>query len=147
MCIYLYIQCRCKNPKWSMYSKKFQSQLGSVWKLNVLHVAVWVFSGASASSHSPQPCICLISDFELIIGLSMHVHGCLSLCSPIIDWRPVQGGPRLSPNDSWDKLQYSYDDGPDGPSIKKKKKKMDGWRQTLRSFGSGCTRMCIYSQL
>ena len=29
----------------------------------------------------------------------------LSLCGPVMDWRPVQGDPRLSPNDSWDKLQ------------------------------------------
>jgi len=27
------------------------------------------------------------------------------LCRPVMDWRPVQRVPRLSPNDSWDRLQ------------------------------------------
>jgi len=39
---------------------------------------------------------------------SASVHVCLSrlsLCGPVMDWWPVQGVPRLSPNDSWDRLQ------------------------------------------
>ena len=49
----------------------------------------------------------------------MSVCGCLSrlsLCGPVMDWRPVQGVPRLSPNDRWDKLQLPHDptDGLDG---------------------------------
>ena len=30
---------------------------------------------------------------------------CLSLCGPVMDWRPVQDVHHLSPNDSWDRLQ------------------------------------------
>ena len=36
------------------------------------------------------------------------MDGCLfflSLCGPVIDWRPVQGVPCHSPNYSWDRLQ------------------------------------------
>jgi len=41
-----------------------------------------------------------------------HVCGCLSrlsLCGPVMDWRPVQGLPRLSPDDCWDRLQSPCD--------------------------------------
>ena len=34
---------------------------------------------------------------------------CLSLCEPVMDWRPVQGVPRLSPDDRWDRLQPPRD--------------------------------------
>jgi len=40
------------------------------------------------------------------------VCGCLSrlsLCGPVMDWRPVQGEPRLSPDDRWDRLQPPRD--------------------------------------
>jgi len=42
----------------------------------------------------------------------MSVHGCvsrLSLCGPVMEWPPVQGVPRLSSNDSWDRLQPPHD--------------------------------------
>ena len=42
----------------------------------------------------------------------MSVHGCvchLSPCGPVMDLRPVQGVPHLSPNDSLDKLQLPSD--------------------------------------
>ena len=42
---------------------------------------------------------------ELTLGVSVSVSGCVSLCDPMMDWRPVQGVPYLSPNDSWDGLQ------------------------------------------
>ena len=38
----------------------------------------------------------------------MSVDGCvpsLSLCGPVMNWRPVQGVPCLLPNGSWDRLQ------------------------------------------
>ena len=38
--------------------------------------------------------------------------GCLSrlsLCGPVMDWRPVQGVSRLSPGDCWDRLQPPRD--------------------------------------
>ena len=41
-----------------------------------------------------------------------RVCGCLSrlsLCGPVMDWRPVQGVPRLSPIDCWDRLQPPRD--------------------------------------
>ena len=27
------------------------------------------------------------------VGVIVSVHGCLSMCDPAMDWRPVQGGP------------------------------------------------------
>ena len=69
--------------------------------------------GTPASSHHPETCMLgLIGDSKLSLGVSVSVHGCvsrLSLCGPVMDWRPVQGVPRLSPNDSWDKLQPTRD--------------------------------------
>jgi len=55
------------------------------------------------------------------------VCGCLSrlsLCVPVMDWRPVQGEPRLSPYDRWNRLQPPRDptDGLSGY-----RKWMDGW--------------------
>ena len=35
--------------------------------------------------------------------------GRLSLCGPVMDWQPVQGAPRLSPDDRWDRLQPPRD--------------------------------------
>jgi len=60
-----------------------------------------------------SPCMRAISlassknmvSLKLSLGVSVSVCGCLSLCGPVIDWRPVQGVPRLSPNDNWDRLQ------------------------------------------
>ena len=45
-------------------------------------------------------------------------------CGPVMDWRPVQGVPRLSPDDRWDRLQPPRDptDGLSGY-----RKWMDGW--------------------
>ena len=42
---------------------------------------------------------------KLSLGVSVSVHSCVSLCGLVMDWQPVQGVPRLSPNDSWDRLQ------------------------------------------
>ena len=55
------------------------------------------------------------------------MHGCLSrlsLCGPVMDWRPVQGVPCLSPDDRWDRIQPPRDptDGLSGY-----RKWMDGW--------------------
>ena len=75
--------------------------------LHVLPVYAWVLFG--------------YSDF-LPLSTNMHVRligvskivlrsecGCLSLCGPVMDRRTVQGVPRLSPNDSWDRLQPPCD--------------------------------------
>ena len=51
----------------------------------------------------------LTVDSTLTVGLSVSMAGCWSLCGPVMDWQPVQGGPRLLPNDSWDRLQLPHD--------------------------------------
>lgn len=43
---------------------------------------------------------------KLPVGVTVSLNGCLSVCvNPVIDWRPVQGEPRLLPSVSWDQLQ------------------------------------------
>ena len=57
--------------------------------------------GTPASSHHPKTCM-LIGDSKLSLGVNVCMHGCLSrlsLCGPVMDWRPVQGVPRQSPKD------------------------------------------------
>ena len=59
------------------------------------------------SSHCPKT-VWLTGHSKLSLGVSVSVDGCLSrlsLCGPVMDWRPVQGVPCLLPNDSWDRLQ------------------------------------------
>ena len=51
----------------------------------------------------------LISDSKLSLAMSVSVDGCVSLCGPVMDRRPVQAVPRLSPNDSCDRLQPPRD--------------------------------------
>ena len=69
---------------------------------------------------------CLRHDSKLSLGVSVSVNGCLSrlsLCGPVMDWRSVQGVPRLSPEDCRDRLQPNRDptEGLSG------RKWMDGW--------------------
>ena len=47
----------------------------------------------------------LIGVSKLTLAMSVHVHGWLSLCGPVMDWWPVQVVPCLSPNNSQDRLQ------------------------------------------
>ena len=65
--------------------------------------------GTPASSHRPKNMhVRLTGDSELSLGVNVSVCGCLShlsLCGPVMDRRPVQGEPRLSPYDRWDRLQ------------------------------------------
>ena len=42
----------------------------------------------------------------------------VSVDGPVMGWRPVQGEPRLSPNDSWDRLQPRRDPELDKVGIK-----------------------------
>ena len=69
--------------------------------------------GTPASSHCPKNMyVRLIGDSKLSLGVSVNVCGCLSrlsLCGPVMDWRPVQGVPRLSPDDRWERLQPPCD--------------------------------------
>ena len=99
----------------------------SVWSLHVLPVYAWVLSGFSGFlPPSKNMHVRLIDDSKLSLGVSVIVCGCLcrlSLCGPVMDWRSVQGVPRLSPEDCWDRLQPPRDptDGLSG------RKWMDGW--------------------
>ena len=64
----------------------------------------WVLSGYSGFLPlSKNMHVRLNGDSKLSLGVSVSV--CLSLCGPVMDWRPVQGVPRLSPDDRWDRLQ------------------------------------------
>ena len=83
------------TPGWSL----------SVWSLHVLPVYAWVLSGYSGFLPlSKNMHVRLIGDSKS----SLCVWLCV-LCGPVMDWRPVQGVPRLSPNDSWDRLQPPCD--------------------------------------
>jgi len=46
-----------------------------------------------------------VLDSKLTLGVSVSTHGCLSLCGPVKDWRPVQDVP---PNGAWDRLQPKW---------------------------------------
>ena len=85
----------------------------SVWSLHVLPVYAWVLSGYSVFLPlSKNMHVRLIGDSKLSLGVKVSVCGCLSrlsLCGPVMDWRPVQGVSRLSPDDHWDKLQPPRD--------------------------------------
>ena len=81
-----------------------------------------------------QKVVRLIGDSKLSIGVSVSVCGCLSrlsLCGPVMDWRPVQGVPRLSPDDRWDRLQPPRNptDGLSGY-----RKWMDGYKNVILLF-------------
>ena len=83
----------------------------------ILPVYAWVLSGYSGFlPPSKNMHVRLIGDSKLTLGVSVCMCGCLSLCVPVMDWRPVQGVPRLSPDDRWDRLQPPLDptDGLDG---------------------------------
>ena len=70
-----------------------------------------VFSlGTPASSHRPKTFMRLIGVSKIVLRSECErVCGCLSLCGPVMDWQPVQGVPRLSPDDRWDRLQTPRD--------------------------------------
>jgi len=90
-----------------------------VWSLHVLPVYAWVLSWYSGflppSKNMP---VRLIGVSKIVLR---SVCGCLSLCGPVMDWRPVQGVPRLSPDDRWYRLQSDPTDGLSG-----NRKWMDG---------------------
>jgi len=79
--------------------------------LHVLLVYMGVLSGyfgflpLSKSMH-----VRLIDVSKLTPEESVHGYwSCLSLCGPVMDWRPVRGVPCLLPSDSWDRLQLPCD--------------------------------------
>ena len=124
----------------SPHSKRVPSSIPtwglSVWSLHALPVYAWVLSGYSGFlPPSKNMHVRLIGDTKLSLGVSVSMCGCcigclscLSLCGPVMDWRPVQGIPRLSPDDRWDSLQPPRDstDGLSGY-----RKWMDGLECTI----------------
>ena len=74
----------------------FESQLVlSVWSLHVLPVSAWVLSGYSGFlPPSKNMHVRLIGDSKLSLGVSVSVGDCLSLCGPVMGWRPVPASPR-----------------------------------------------------
>jgi len=76
----------------------------SVWSLHVLPG----YSGFLPPSENMHVRLIGFST-KLSLGVSVSVCGCLSLCGSVMDWWPVQGVPRLSPDDPWDRLQPPHD--------------------------------------
>jgi len=72
---------------------------------------VFLYSGCLPLSKNMH--IRLIGVSKIVLGGECeHVCGCLSrlsLCGPVMDWRSVQGVPRLLPDDRWDRLQPPRD--------------------------------------
>ena len=61
----------------------------SVWSLHVLLVYAWVLSGYSGFlPPSKKMHVRLIGDSKLSLRVSVSVHGCLSLCGPVMDGGP-----------------------------------------------------------
>ena len=58
-----------------------------------------------ASSHSPKKIHVRLIYSKLTLCVSVSMHGCLSLCGPVMDGEPVQGLPYLSPDCCLDRLQ------------------------------------------
>ena len=79
------------NPGWGL----------SVWSLYVLPMYAWVLTGYSGFLPPPQNMhVRLIGDY-----IDPRSECVWSLCGSVMGWRPVQGVPCLSINDSWDRLQ------------------------------------------
>ena len=69
--------------------------------------------------------IVLRSECERVCGRLSR----LSLCGPVMDWRPVQGVPRLSPDDRWNRLQPPRDPT---EGLSRYGKWMDGWMDSYQ---------------
>ena len=71
----------------------------SVWNLHVLPVYAWVLSGyfgflpPSINMH-----VRLIGVSTIVLRSECGCLSRLSLCGPVMDWRPVQGVPCLLPD-------------------------------------------------
>jgi len=98
--------------------------------LHVLPVYAWVLSGYSGFLPlSKNMHVRLIGDSKIVPRSECErVCGCLSLCGPVMDWRPVQGVPRLSPNGIGSSPPRNPTDGLSGD-----RKGMDGWNLMKRS--------------
>ena len=74
-----------------------------MWSLHVFPVYGWVLSGYSGFLPLSKNMHRLIGVSKIVLRSECeHVCGCLSLlslCGPLMDWRPVQGVPPLTPDD------------------------------------------------
>ena len=93
----------------------------SVWSLHVLPVYEWILSRYSGF-------LPLSKNMHVRLIMSVSLHDCvfrLSLCGPVMDWRPVQGVPYFLSNESWDRLQPT-------PGTLSWINQMDGWMDGKR---------------
>jgi len=83
----------------------------SVRRVHVLPMYAWILSRYSGFLPPPKNMhVRLIGDSKLSLGVSLSWQCCrLCLCGPEMNWRPVQGVPRLLPDDRWDRLQPPCD--------------------------------------
>ena len=93
-------------------------------KIRIIMIWISGYSGfLPLSKNMHVRLIVLRSECERVCGCLSR----LSLCGPVMDWWPVQGVPRLSPNGRWDRLQPPRDPT-DG--LRGYRKWMDGWIYT-----------------
>jgi len=95
--------CGGQHRRLTTESSRFDSRLVlSVWSLHVLPVYAWVlsrFSGFLPPSKNMH--VRLTGDSKIVNRNDCErVCGCLSLCGPVMDWRPWC----TLPYDRWDKL-------------------------------------------
>ena len=93
---------------------KFNSRLKPFYVEFACSPSVWVLSGYSGFLPLSKNMNVRLIGVSKIVPWSEceRVCGCLShssLCDPVMDWWPVQGVPRLSPNDRRDRLQPPRD--------------------------------------
>ena len=93
-------------------------------------MSAWVLSGYSGFlPQSRDMHDWLIGVSKLPVRVNVRVSGCLSLyVSPAMNWRLVQGVPRLSPKVSWDRLQ------PPATLMDKRLQRMDNILRFTRCF-------------
>jgi len=81
-----------------------------VWSLHVLPVYAWLLTGYSGFlPPSKNMHVRLTGDSKIVLRSECERAWLFVLCGPVMDWRPVQGVPRLSPYDRWDRLQPPRD--------------------------------------
>ena len=118
------------TPSWGLLCVEFAcSPRVCVGSLRVLRLA------PTLQKHACQVNWCL---YQIVLRSEcVRLYGCLSLCGPVMDWRPVQGVSRLSPDDCWDRLQPPHDlnDGLSGY-----RKWMDGWMLNVKPL----IKLCIH---
>ena len=73
-------------------------------------LSVWVLSGYPGFlPPSKNMHVRLIDDSKIVLRSECEREWLFVLCGPVMDWRSVQGVPRLSPEDCWVRLQPTRD--------------------------------------